>query len=116
MLAALSTEVWRRSHRREDHPQLDLRSNEIGIHAGSSATSAGTIDDTVIAFNAVHDSCRTVADCGAISVYEVEHTSTNITVDNNVIGNYGKTYNRSGGGRRAHGAQTKGREPSLDAW
>lgn len=76
------------------HNRID-GANYIGIHAGSSATSAGSISNTTIAYNDVHHTCRTVDDCGAIYVWEVEHTSTNILVDHNVVGDYGTKSNGS---------------------
>ncbi len=70
------------------HNRID-GANYIGIHAGADAGSAGRITGTTIAYNAVHHTCRTVADCGGIYLWDKGYASTNVTVDHNVVGDFG---------------------------
>lgn len=67
----------------------------IGIGAFSAETH--NISDLTIAHNAVYATCLTVADCAGIYVIDRAHASTNILIDNNVVGDYGSTSNGSKG-------------------
>src|SRR5690554_6361513 len=69
--------------------------NYNGIDFHSDGSSGGWINDVTIAQNAVYDTCRTVADCGAIYLWEPLARSTNISVRNNIVGNYGQLDNGS---------------------
>ena len=59
--------------------------NGIGAHASVGNDLTGL----TIASNAVYDTCLSIADCGGIYVMDRGHSSTNITIDNNVVGDYG---------------------------
>lgn len=77
--------------------------DDAGIRARSSAASGaarrgaseGDISGLTIAHNAVYNACRGVDDCGAVSVSDPAAKSANISVANNVIGNFGAPTNRS---------------------
>lgn len=47
------------------------------------------ITGLTIAHNAVFNTCLSVADCGGIYAMDREHSSTDITIDNNIVGDYG---------------------------
>ncbi|MEB2322445.1 MAG: right-handed parallel beta-helix repeat-containing protein [Sorangiineae bacterium] len=70
--------------------------NYIGIDAGAATIDGGDMAGTTIAYNAVYRTCRTVADCGAIYLWDRDRQSSNVTVDNNVLGDFGT---RAVGGR-----------------
>lgn len=70
-------------------------SEYAGIQA--LAGSGNDLSGLTIAYNAVHDTCRSIADCGAIYVMDRAHASTDITIDHNVAGDYGTTSNQSKG-------------------
>lgn len=77
--------------------------DDAGIRASSSAASGaarrgaseGDISGLTIAHNAVYNACRSVDDCGAVSVSDPAAKSANISFDNNVIGNFGTATNGS---------------------
>ncbi|HEY3448509.1 MAG TPA: right-handed parallel beta-helix repeat-containing protein, partial [Myxococcales bacterium] len=71
--------------------------NYIGIHAGASASSNGSITGVTISHNQVSNTCRTVADCGAIYVWDIQHLATNITIDNNVVQDFASATSRERG-------------------
>lgn len=77
------------THNRIDRTQY----NGIGVHA-----TAGTdISGLTIASNAISNTCLSIADCGGIYAMDRGHASTQITIDNNIVGNYGTTSNGSKG-------------------
>jgi len=74
---------------------LIRNANYCGIIVLASSGSTQIITNLTIEYNAIYDTMKTVADGGAIYVQDVPHLSTGITINNNIIGNYGSPTNQS---------------------
>jgi hypothetical protein len=63
----------------------------------TATTGHGDLEGVEVAFNAIYDTCESVADCGAIYAVDRSHSNRTLFIHNNVIADYGSFWMSSKG-------------------